>query len=64
MQTYNIHLQHIENTPRHSFNIEIHAGKTAFVYIKMANAYFYKGVLELSLALLSQPLQLYKMRYN
>jgi hypothetical protein len=64
MQTYSVHLQHIENTPRHSFNTEIHAGKIASVYIKMANACFYKGVLELSLALLSQPLKLYKIRYN
>jgi hypothetical protein len=42
MQTYNIHLQHIKNTHRHSFNTEIHAGKTASVYIKMANACLYK----------------------
>jgi hypothetical protein len=31
----------------------MNAGKTASVYIKMANACIYKGVLELSLALLS-----------
>jgi hypothetical protein len=52
----NANLQHTsttyKNTHRHSHNTEIHAGKIAFVYIKMANACLYKGVLELSLALL------------
>ena len=41
MQTYSIHLQHIKNTHGHSHNTGIHAGKTASVYIKMANACLY-----------------------
>jgi hypothetical protein len=47
-----------KNTHRHPHNTEYMQEKLLLFILKMANACFYKGVLELSLALLLQPLQL------
>jgi hypothetical protein len=49
----NAQLQHtsttyIKNTHRHPHNTEIHAGKTASVYIKITNACLYKVFLSMT----------------
>jgi hypothetical protein len=55
MQTYNIHLQHIYKHSQTFIQHRIHAGKTASVYIKMANAYIYKVFLSMACEKVSAP---------
>jgi hypothetical protein len=55
MYKHNIHSQHIKNTHKHPHDTEIYAGKTASVYIKMANACFYKVFLSMACNKVSAP---------
>jgi hypothetical protein len=64
MYKHNIHSHHIKNTHKHPHDTEIYAGKTASVYIKKENAYFYKVFLSTTCNKVSAPSLLLSHRFS